>query len=142
MGFVIGGLKLGFGHFGAPGPGFLPTLIGGILAGLSLGLFVKSVLVKAELEGTASFWKEKGSWRKVSFTLLSLILYLALLNYLGYMLTTFLFLGYLIKFIGKRGWVLSIFVSILATLVSYNVFSRWLGVPLPSGIFRIISILG
>ena len=141
LGFTLGGLRLGFGNFGAPGPGFLPVLVGGILSGLSIGLFFRSLLAKTKPQAV-SFWKEKGSWKKVAFTLLSLILYLALLNYLGYLLTTFLFLGYLVKFIGKRGWGLSIFVSILATLVSYSLFARWMGVPLPTGIFGNISILG
>lgn len=141
LGFTLGGLRLGFGNFGAPGPGFLPTLVGGILSGLSMGLFFRSFLVKTELHAV-SFWKEKGSWKKVLFTLLSLILYLVLLDYLGYILTTFLFLGYLIKFIGKRGWRLSIFVSIFATLVSYIVFAQWMEVRLPNGILGLISKLG
>jgi putative tricarboxylic transport membrane protein len=137
MGFTLEGLQLGFGSFGVPGPGFLPVLIGGILAGLSLGLFVKSLLLKTEPEEIASFWKEKGSWKKVLFTLLSLVLYLFFLDYLGYILTTFLFLCYLVKFIGKRGWVVSLSVSILATVISYGVFARWMEVPLPRGIFNI-----
>jgi putative tricarboxylic transport membrane protein len=137
MGFTLEGLNLGFGNFGVPGPGFLPVLIGGVLAGLSLGLFVKSLLLKTEPEEIASFWKEKGSWKKVLFTLLSLVLYLFFLDYLGYILTTFLFLCYLVKFIGKRGWVVSLSVSILATVISYGVFARWMEVPLPRGIFNI-----
>jgi len=137
LGFLFGGLRLGYGSLSTPGPGFLPSLIGGILSLLSILLFIVNVLAKNRLEGQVSFWKEKSSWRKVLFSFLSLIFYLIFLNYLGYIITTFLFSLYLFKFIGKRGWWVSILVAILASSVSWVIFSVGMEVPLPKGMIKL-----
>lgn len=137
LGFLFGGLRLGYGSLSTPGPGFLPSLIGGILSLLSILLFIVNVLAKNMLEGQVSFWKEKSSWRKVLFSFLSLIFYLIFLNYLGYIITTFLFSLYLFKFIGKRGWWVSILVAILASSVSWVIFSVGMEVPLPKGMIKL-----
>ena len=137
LGFLFGGLRLGYGSLSTPGPGFLPSLIGGILSLLSILLFIVNVLAKNRLEGQVSFWKEKSSWRKVLFSFLSLIFYLIFLNYLGYIITTSLFSLYLFKFIGKRGWWVSILVAILASSVSWVIFSVGMEVPLPKGMIKL-----
>ena len=127
---------MGIGQWRAPGPGFLPAVFGGIMSGLSIVLLIMTMLTKMAPQEQISFWKEKTSWRKVSFSLLSLILYMVLLNYLGYLLTSYLLMNYLIRFIGKKGWVLSIVVALLISGISYLVFQVWLDIPLPKGIFR------
>ena len=44
LAFCAGGFLLGFGRWAAPGPGFFPVIIGGILCGLSVaGLPIKLV---------------------------------------------------------------------------------------------------
>lgn len=138
LGFLFGGLRLGYGSLNTPGPGFLPSMIGGVLSLLSLLLFIVTLLApKNRLEIEASFWKEKTSWKKVLFSFLSLIFYLIFLNYLGYIITTFLFSLYLFKFIGRRGWWSSLLVAILASLVSWVIFRVGMEVPLPEGIIKI-----
>jgi len=114
----------------------MPIIVGGTLFLLSIVLLA-STLIAGSLQERASFWQEKTSWRKVSFALLSLIFFLVFVNYLGYIITTSLFLIYLLKFIGKRGWSSSIFVGIAASVVSYFVFKVLLEVRLPMGIIKI-----
>lgn len=137
LGFIFGGVRLGIGQWRAPGPGFLPVVCGGIMSGLSVVLLIMTLSAKSIPLGKMYFWKEKTSWRKVSFSLLSLVLYMILLNYLGYLLTSYLLINYLVKFVGKKGWILSIVVALLVSMISYLVFQVWLEVPLPKGIFRI-----
>ncbi len=136
LAFIYGGLHLGFGSLSTPGPGFMPIIVGGALFLLSIVLLAQT-LIAGSLQEKLSFWQEKTSWRKVSFVLLSLIFFLVFLNYLGYIITTSLFLIYLLKFIGKRGWSSSILVGIVASVASYFVFKAGLEVRLPVGIINI-----
>jgi putative tricarboxylic transport membrane protein len=136
LGFIAGGVKMGIGPLNAPGPGFFPTVIGGIFSLLSLALFITASSKKNPIPGQGSFWKEKKSWRKVSLAFFSLVFYLIFLNYLGYILTTFLFLLSLLKFVGKRGWVSSILTAIVVSFGSYAIFKIGLGVSLPKGLVK------
>jgi putative tricarboxylic transport membrane protein len=136
LGFIAGGVKMGIGPLNAPGPGFFPTVIGGIFSLLSLALFITASSKKNPIPEQGSFWKEKKSWKKVSLALVSLVFYLIFLNYLGYILTTFLFLLSLLKFVGKRGWVSSILTAIVVSLGSYAIFKIGLGVSLPKGLVK------
>ncbi len=128
---------MGIGPMNAPAPGFFPTIIGGVFALLSVTLFITASLRKNELRGRSSFWKKENSWKKVLLSLLSLVFYLISLNFLGYILTTFIFIFYLLKFVGKGGWGFSILTAVLVSLTSYAIFKMGLGVLLPKGLIRI-----
>jgi putative tricarboxylic transport membrane protein len=134
LGFIAGGLRMGIGPLNAPGPGFFPTLIGGIFSLLSLALFIGSFSKKSQVREKIHFWREEKSWRKVVLSLGSLVFYLIFLNYLGYIITTFLFIFFLLKFVGKRGWVSSILTAVLVSLGTYAVFKMGLRVSLPKGL--------
>jgi hypothetical protein len=124
---------MGIGPLNAPGPGFFPTLIGGAFSLLSVALFVTTLPTKDRLREGGGFWKEKGSWRKVLASLLSLVFFLISLDYLGYRITTFLFILFLLKFVGQRKWGSSILIAILVSWGSYAIFKTGLGVSLPKG---------
>jgi len=128
---------MGIGPLNAPGPGFFPTLIGGIFSLLSMALFVTTLPIKDRLREGRGFWREKGSWRKVLPSLLSLVFYLISLDYLGYRITTFLFILFLLKFVGQRKWGSSILIAILVSGGSYAIFKTGLGVSLPKGLINI-----
>jgi hypothetical protein len=136
MGFVIGGVKMGLGPVSAPGAGFFPTMIGGILSTLSLALLITTALGKTRAMEKQRFWKEKNSWVKISLVLLSLILFMVLLEYLGYIATTIIFVFFLMKFVGKKGWRISIVMAVLVSLGSYALFKMALGVALPRGLIK------
>jgi putative tricarboxylic transport membrane protein len=137
LGFIAGGLKMGMGPLNAPGPGFFPALIGGVFSLLSIALFISAFLTQDQPSERKAFWKEKKSWKKVSLSLLSLVFYLVSLNYLGYLITTFLFILFLLKFVGQRKWGPSILIAILVSWGSYAVFKTGLGVALPKGLIQI-----
>ena len=133
LGFVAGGLRMGLGPLNAPGAGFFPVVIGGLFSLLSGALFVKTYLEKGGPREKTSFWKEEKSWVRVSYSLLALVFYLSALNYLGYILTTTLFLLFLLKVVGKKGWKVSIFLAVVLALGSYALFRMGLRVSLPQG---------
>jgi len=133
LSFVAGGLRMGLGPLNAPGAGFFPAVIGGLFTLLSGTLFVRAVVAEKPDREKANFWREERSWARVFLSLLSLVFFLAALNYLGYILTTALFILFLLKVVGKKGWKVSILIAIAASLGSYALFRMGLGVLLPRG---------
>jgi putative tricarboxylic transport membrane protein len=136
MGFVIGGVKMGLGPPNAPGAGFFPIVIGGIFSTLSLALLIKTALGRTRTGEKQRFWKANDSWTKVTLVLLSLIMFMLLLEFLGYLATTIVFIFFLLKFVGKKGWSASIIMAVLVSLCSYALFKMALGVSLPGGLIR------
>ncbi|HSR11325.1 MAG TPA: tripartite tricarboxylate transporter TctB family protein [Thermodesulfobacteriota bacterium] len=133
--FVGGGLKMGIGPMNGPGPGFFPAAIGGVLSSLSAVLFVISAR-KRKASASERFWKAEKSWVKIFICLVSLVFYLAFLDYLGYIVTTTLFIFSLLRFVGKKGWVPSIVMAVVVSFSTYAIFRMGLGVLLPKGVFR------
>lgn len=131
--FVGGGFRYGFGSWKDPGPGLLPIIFGVILLLLSITLLIKTFNAKGE-PSRRRFWREKGSWKPVSLALLSLIGYMLLLKQAGFLLTTFLFIFFLVKVVGGKKWMLSILMALLFSVVCYGVFFTLLKTPLPTGV--------
>jgi hypothetical protein len=124
--------KFPFGNFANPGPGFLPLSVGIIMFLLSLILFVQCFL-KGEGEGK-TLWT-KGATARVLLILASLIVYGVLLESLGFILMTFLLMGFLLLAIGSQRIVLAVLISLFSSIGCYAVFQLWLEVQLPKGIF-------
>ena len=124
--------KFPFGSFANPGPGFLPLSVGILMFLLSLILFVQSFL-KEKGEGR-TLWS-KGSTARVLLILASLIVYGVLLESLGFILMTFLLMGFLLLAIGSQRIILAFFISLFSSIGCYAVFQLWLEVQLPKGIF-------
>lgn len=130
----MGGLKYGFGELNAPGPGFLPALFGGVLSLLSVVSFFMALITNTGSSNELNFWREKQSWRKLLYSLFSLIGYLVFLDYLGYIVTTLVFCFCLFRFVGKRGWRISAATATIASLLSYLAFAVAMDVSLPKGV--------
>ncbi len=125
--------KLPFGGFATPGAGFLPFSVGVLMFLLSLILFIQSFSSKEE-ERRKALWAKGGTGR-VLLILLSLVLYGLFLEKLGFILTTFLLMGFLLLAIGKVRKSVVVLLSLISSLGCYGVFQVWLNVQLPKGIF-------
>ena len=130
----IGSIKLNLGNFRRPGPGFMPFLAGAILALLAIILFFSGPDgSKAEGEAPGKgFWRG-GNRRNVLFPFLSLFGYLLLLQPLGFLLTSFLFLFILFKFTKPESWVEPCLFSGATVILAYFIFSVWLQCQFPKG---------
>ncbi len=131
-GTVFLSFRLPFGSFATPGAGFLPFLVGVLMFLLSLILFIQS-LSKEEV-ARKGLWAKGGTGR-VLLILLSLVLYGLFLEKLGFILTTFLLMGFLLLAIGKVRKSVVVLLSLISSLGCYGVFQLWLNVQLPKGIF-------
>jgi putative tricarboxylic transport membrane protein len=70
-------------------------------------------------------------------TVVALLIYAIGMEYLGFLLSTFIFLAFLLKFIEPQRWTVAIFGSLLASVASYLIFEIWLQSQLPRGPFEI-----
>ena len=124
-------LRLGVGNWRKPGAGFFP-----VCSGIGLGILAVLVLVKSwKMEGkgegprTPIFW-----WGRV-LCFLFLLVFIFLLDTLGFILTSFVFVGLMMRVVERKGWVTSSLVALFVALASYGLFQICLQSQLPKGIF-------
>jgi putative tricarboxylic transport membrane protein len=126
-----GATRLGLGSVAEPGAGFIFFWSGLILVILSFIVLADSV---RSSEDTVQEMREM-KWTKIALVLLSLLLYAFFLERLGFVLTTFVLLSFLLGWIERTSWVRSLEVASAAALASYAIFELWLKIRLPKGIF-------
>jgi putative tricarboxylic transport membrane protein len=126
-------LPLGVGSWHDPGPGFFPLGAAIIMGSLCLGLYLKSGRIKAE--GAEESWYVKERWKRLVLILVILLVYAFVLEKLGYVLSSFLVLFFIFRFVEKQRWGIAVGGSLFVALVSYGVFDKWLKMQLPKGIW-------
>ena len=134
----IGSLRLSLGSFQNPGPGFFP-----FIAGLVLGVLAAMVYFQARRAASSAkeseepLWANPGSAKKIVLMALVLLAYAVGMGYLGFLISTFIFLAFLLRIIERQRWRLVILESLLASGASYFIFKIWLQAELPGGIFKL-----
>ena len=126
-----GATRLGLGSVTEPGSGFIFFWSGLILVLLSL------VALAESLRGSEEGIPEVGemNWVKITLVLLSLLLYAFFLERLGFVITTFVLLSFLLGLIEETNWARAFGVASAAVLGSFSIFELWLKIRLPKGIF-------
>jgi len=122
------------GSWHQPGSGFLPFWAGIILSVMSVALLLRSHTPKT-FPARPPFFPQRDSWKRVLATFLALIAYNLLLSPLGFTLTTFFFLVFLVKFIFPQTWRRTLVVAILGSVITRLLFINFLETQLPKGIF-------
>jgi putative tricarboxylic transport membrane protein len=119
-------LKLGTLH--QPGPGFFPFWAGIVLALLSLLALFRSFR-KRDLLSLSGFKSPK-----LLLVIGALLAYLLLLETLGFVIVTFLFLLLLFR-MEYRKWSFSAAFALIGAGFSFAIFQLWLKTQLPTGPF-------
>jgi putative tricarboxylic transport membrane protein len=133
----IGSYRYSIGSLHKPGPGFFPLWGGIILGFLSLlNLLRVSVKRKRVTEEVGSL-KSKKRWKNITLTLITLFAYPSFLPLIGFVLTTFLFIVVLLRFLEPKGWSIVLRTAVGVTIISYFIFQYWLKIQFPKGIFGI-----
>jgi putative tricarboxylic transport membrane protein len=133
---AVAGSRLQFGSWDTPGPGFVPTLAGVVLAALATAVFVTEWRAARTRPRTPAALPDRRLVWRVAGTVVALFGYALLLMPLGFVLTTLLVLGFLFRCIAGLGWIVSLASTVAATAGSYVLFSVWLKVPFPPGLWR------
>ena len=134
--FLIGAIGYGFGTTGVPGPGFLPFLTALGLMGLSLVLFFTALTKKSSdsvPHMVAEDFPKKEGTKRILKVLGSMVFYTFAVERLGFPLTSFVFMVFLLR-LEPRRWSLVFFSAAGFTALFYGLFKVLLRVPLPSGV--------
>jgi len=131
--FVVGALQQGLMRKDVPGPGFLPFLAGIALIVVSLFVLIPALRKWKKEQENDSLFPSRQSLKKVLLALAALFGYGIALEYLGYLLTTFLFMFSIARLMEPRGWLTTTLVAISTAVLSYFLFIVLLEVQLPKG---------
>jgi putative tricarboxylic transport membrane protein len=126
-----GATRLGLGSVTEPGSGFIFFWSGLILVIMSLVALAESR--RGSDEGIPDIGET--NWLKIALVLLSLLLYAFFLERLGFVMTTFVLLSFLLGLIEGTNWPRTFGVAGAAVLASVAIFELWLKIRLPKGIF-------
>jgi hypothetical protein len=121
--------RLPFGSIHAPDSGFFPLSLAVALALLS-GLIVFGTWLPETAAAAMPSWQGAG---RVMVAAAAMAAYVAVIDWLGYLLATALVMLLLLRGIERLKWRTSVAVTVASVVGSYVLFRR-LGVPLPAGI--------
>ena len=125
--------SLSMGKFRHPGPGFLPFGLAFVLIILSLALILQS---RTNGGSPKPFWAKR-TWLRPLLGVLSLVFYALFFDWIGFILTTFIFLVIWMWVIERLRWRTILSISIGTTAALYLIFNLLLEVPLPPGFLGI-----
>jgi hypothetical protein len=128
----IESLRLPLGSWRDPGAGFLPLGSGLCLGILSIVAYLQARFRKED--DVRESWYSKERWKSLPIILAVLFGYSLFLDTLGFLVSTFILLLMLFRFVGPQKWVVAVGGSALASIASYVVFELWLRTQLPRGI--------
>jgi hypothetical protein len=131
---TVSGLRLGFGEWREPGPGFLAVVSGVVLGALAAVWFGMTVAApRRPAEAVRHFAADRRSLRKVGFAAAALIAFALLLEPLGFPLTTLAFMLFLLRVIEAQRWGFALTLSVVTVVLCVVVFQVWLQVQFPEG---------
>jgi hypothetical protein len=129
-------IGIGLGSFRHPGPGFLPFSAGALIGVLAFWCLIQSMFPKESRTGEASSEDAEGALPKLKLLLicLSLFAYTIAVSWLGFILSTFIFVLFIFYVVEPQRWWRIVIKAILITVGNYMLFVVWLKVNLPKGI--------
>lgn len=141
--FILGAIviydsaRLGFGwqEIHGPRPGYFPFYIGLLICVSAVVNLVRALRVAKD-----STFVYRGQLKLVLAVLIPTAIYAALVTWIGIYVSSVLFIGFFMRWLGKYPWWKVVLVSVLTTVVFYVIFEIWFKVPLPKG--PVESMLG
>jgi putative tricarboxylic transport membrane protein len=132
LGIVIlwQGRSLSIGTLRAPGSGFFPMLLAVTLMILSLLL----VIPRARKEAGQSSFSAQHLGR-VSMLFVALLVYFAFLEYLGFVIMSFLLMAFCFIRVARQKWYTALFWAFVSIGLAYLLFDILLKSSLPRGVF-------
>ena len=125
--------RLALGEVGKPGAGFFPFCLALGLALTSFALVVRSCLSRAVGSGSRAGSLDARAIGKVAWVVSGLMLYAYVFEKIGFLLSTFLVMVFLLRAVASSDWRLTLGGSIATAFLTYLVFKVWLQVQLPAG---------
>jgi hypothetical protein len=124
---LISSAKASLGSFSSPGPGLISFILN----------IVVTVCKKSYFESDKVPNIARMNWKNIARAVGALFAFPVLLSFLGFNLTVFGVILFLVKAIEPRRWVTAIFFALIVTIVCYVLFVWWLKFFIEKGIFGI-----
>jgi hypothetical protein len=121
---VFGSVSLGTGSASQPGPGTWPLLVSVVLAVLGIALL-------AGVRRSSDAEKFSGGAWLVLAGLATMIVFVALIDVVGFEIPAALLCFVWLRFLGREGWRMSVVTSLAVVVGFYLVFVAALAVPIP-----------
>ena len=151
----FGSYRLSLGSFNDPGPGMFPFLAGVALCVLSgvewwntSRAYRRDARTRAQAPGdgaegvrTASaeavepLFADRLGALKAAAIIVALLTYALTMEHLGFILSTTLFIAFLLWLVERQRWYVIVFGAVLSSVATYLVFKVWLETALPIGLF-------
>ena len=132
---LVTSLDYSLGDALGPGPGFFPFWLSLLGAALTVAILVETA--RSHDIGTASILLSRQAAWQVGCVLIALAAAAALLEPLGFRLTTLLFIAGLLFALGARSPFTILLTALAGSFGVFHVFFYWLKVPLPIGVLGI-----
>jgi len=130
IGDIIGALGLPLGTPLDPKPGFFPLLAGVFLLCLSIIFLVRAFLKRnTERQAFGAVWRP-------GLMIGGLVIYTLILDLAGYVIATLILSLTILRILETKRWWRLVTISLAASIGSYILFDRVLGVTLPLGILK------
>ncbi|MFA5915583.1 MAG: tripartite tricarboxylate transporter TctB family protein [Burkholderiales bacterium] len=129
---IYASARLGVGHTGEPGSGFVPLTASAFVCLMALLVFLQS-FERGQARSLSALWKGV-YWRRSLAVGAITLAYILALETLGFFLIGFLLLVITMKGLEGLGWKKTLIISISTLVVSYVVFKVLLKATLPVGI--------
>jgi len=118
-----------------PGSGFLPFWLGVLLTVLAVILLATAWRRQATEKDGKSPFPGKRALIAIGSVLGGLAVYIVLIEVLGYLVDTFLYVAFLLGIVERERWPMTVGVAVLTTAGLYIIFQVLLGITLPSNMF-------
>lgn len=127
---IFGSLSAGIG-WGAEGPraGFFPFYIGlSIVISGAVNLWNA-----ARPDASGGIFAEWSQLWQVMLVVIPATIYAFAVGYIGIYVSSMLFIGWFMRWLGKYGWIKVVSIAVGMPLIVYFIFERWFLVSLPKG---------
>ena len=118
----------------SPGNRFMPLWVAGASALLALLLLIEASRRKSPGEVE---WPDRPGWFRVVSTLAAIMAFAVVVDLLGFVVGTALFILVVLLGVLRRRIVPSALAAAITVGIIYSVFVSWLSIPLPKGVFGI-----
>lgn len=113
-----------------PMPGYFPFYVGLLICISSAMVLLRGIRNRALAEDS---FVSRGELGKILVVLVPSIVYAAVIAYLGFYVSSILFIAYFMRRLGKYSWFLVVPVSVGVMVAFFLTFEIWFAVPLPKG---------
>ncbi len=135
----VGSYRLSLGSLSDPGPGMFPFLAGAALCMLSIIEWwnisrASRKDTRASAQAVEPLFANRLGAVKAAAIILALLIYALTMEHLGFILSTTLFIAFLLWMVERQRWYVIVFGAVVSSLTTYLVFKVWLDTALPVGL--------